>query len=110
MGTCSSLPSSSLVASSSLTFYTAKCDPREGLGLLSLARTKADGSLRETGHLGDIETILRAEHQRSVDVLLEKYRVITIHSNDGYEILVEPRHWGFCRPNQHMRIAGSPNG
>jgi hypothetical protein len=90
--------------------FVAKCDPREGQSLLFLARTKADGHLREIGRLGDIETILRAEHQRSVDVLLEKYRLVTIHSKNGYEIRVEPRYWGFCRPTQHMRIAGSPSG
>lgn len=84
-----------------------KCDglSRDADTLARSADEIARTQLTANGRVGDIDSLMRAQPpdpqwpgDRSSNRYLEEYRVVTRHSNAGYEIVVEPRHWCFCKP------------
>src|SRR5947207_304126 len=88
--------------------YLAECvEPAtDGRGLETEASFAAEDELRRFGRIDDLETILHARARLGglPDRWLKEYRVVTRHSNTGYEISVEPRHWGWCRPIYRVAI------
>jgi hypothetical protein len=89
--------------------WIVECTPREAETLLKLARIVAERELKRSGHVPDIETTLRAERQPAVDRTLNRYRLTTRQTNTGYEVSVEPRNWGFCRPTyNHIPVTRFP--
>jgi hypothetical protein len=87
--------------------YIEKCDPRDAQSLLVLARLNAAMEVQKSGKLDSVESLLRAGHSKSVESLLERYRIITHHTNGGYQIVIEPRHWTCCRPTYRAAVPTS---
>jgi hypothetical protein len=67
----------------------------------SWAAQTARRELKSSGSVGDVDYLIQAPRRRgdhSLDRYFAEYRVVTHQSGSGYEIVVEPRHWCFCRP------------
>jgi hypothetical protein len=80
--------------------YVSECNPRDGRALLDYARVAAGFELKTSGRIDNIESVLRMRHPET-QRWLKRYRVRVQYTNAGYEIWVEPRRFGFCKPTYH---------
>jgi len=73
----------------------------DGPIIASWAAQAARKELKTTGRVGDIDYLIQEPRRRgdhSLDRYFDEYRVVTSHSGAGYRLVIEPRHWCFCRP------------
>ena len=61
--------------------------------------------LAASGRVGDLDKRLRSGPQPHI-IGLEYYRVLTRKTNAGFEVVIKPSGWCFCRPTYVLRQGG----
>jgi hypothetical protein len=61
--------------------------------------------LAASGHVGDIDARLRSAPPPHI-IGLDHYRVVTRKAASGYEIVIQPTGWCFCRATYILRDGG----
>ena len=63
-----------------------------------------EAELRSTGTVGDLEAEIRSGYPG--EPALNDYRVVTRRVKNGYDVLIEPRCWCFCRRTYAIHDGG----
>ena len=82
-----------------LLVFELKCDtPTEEAHrvLVKVVEITEKQELRKTGRLGDIDSELRSGPKPHI-IGLDYYRVIVQKTSSGYDVVIKPTGWCFCR-------------
>jgi len=73
--------------------------------LITIVKLIEKQELEASGHVGDIDKRLRSGPPPHI-IGLNHFRVLTRTTNAGYEVVIEPSGWCFCRPTYVLRQGG----
>jgi hypothetical protein len=72
--------------------------------LVQVVRLVETQELAATGRVGDIDARLRSEKHHVIG--LDHYRVLTRGTGVGYDVVIKPTGWCFCRATYILRAGG----
>lgn len=78
--------------------WLAECDSPSGDAdrvLLPAVRAFEMANLRSSGGVGNLDAKFRSRYPGLIG--LDEYRVVTKKVAGGYDVVIEPRRWCFCR-------------
>ena len=90
-----------------LVLVTKCVDPADGArrGLVTAVRITEKQELARTGRLGDIDAELRSG--REAHTILQYYRIVVQKTSNGYDVVIKPTGWCFCRPTFILHDGGN---
>jgi hypothetical protein len=88
--------------------WVAECQMPSDLpkrGLVTEVTEMEEAELKSTGKVGDIEAEITSGNRHPF--ILDTYRVVTRKVTGGYDVLIEPRSWCFCRKTYIIHNGGA---